>query len=276
MPIPRSSRAASIAYFAATTRASIGPRIGFGRHSGAANTLDLCLLREALHGLGVFVAEERLAGFEAHARCVHEANRRLNLTRICDPQAMAVQHYADSLAVLALVPCGPERKRVVDVGSGAGFPGLVLRLACPSWEVTLVEATGKKCAFLRQTVGELGLADATVVHARAEELGHRADYRECYELALARAVAPLAVLAEYLLPLVAVGGAMVVHKGARPEAELEAARAAIRQLAGAEAEVAWYRLPGLRERRSLVLVRKLAPTPAALPRRPGAARKRPL
>ncbi len=238
--------------------------------------LDTELLRTAVAGLGLSLADDCLAACDLFARLVIEGNQRLNLTRITDPQGMAVQHFADSLAVLALVPCGPARQRIVDVGSGAGFPGIVLRLACPSWRLTLVETTGKKCAFLRQAVYELGLEEAQVIQARAEELGRMSGHRESYDLAVARALAPLPVLAEYLLPLVAVGGWMVVHKGAAPLSELQEARTAIGRLAAGEAKLWSYELPGLRTPRSLVAVRKCVPTPAEFPRRPGVARKRPL
>lgn len=259
--------------------------------------VDSVLLRAALRELDVPLAEDALPLFESYARILLEWNQRLNLTRITDPQAIAVQHFADSLAVLAVVPCAspvsqppgsPSRAvvpaanvsghrprfaptsgppvRLVDVGSGAGLPGLALRIACPTWRVALVEATAKKCVFLRHVVEVLGLGDVVILNERAEVLARQPEYREQYDLAVARAVAPLPKLVEWLLPFVAPGGLMVVHKGANPTPEIDAARSLVTKLGGGQPSVWPYELPGLRQRRALVVVPKHRTTPARFPR----------
>lgn len=204
-------------------------------------------------------------------------NRRMNLTTITAYEAVQVRHFADSLAVLLVVgDLGAEGVRLIDIGSGAGFPGLPLKIVNPAWQVTLVEATRKKTAFLEHLVAVLGLEGVEVVWARAEELGRDPRYREQFDLATARAVAELAVLVEYALPLVRVGGRFVAQKGAEVAEELEHARGAIELLGGAHVDTVPYVLPRVDGPLHLVVIEKVAPTPAQYPRRPGMPGKRPL
>jgi 16S rRNA (guanine527-N7)-methyltransferase len=164
----------------------------------------------------------------------------------------------------------------LDVGSGAGFPGLPLKMMLPEIKLTLIEATGKKATFLRHIVEVLGLENVEVLNARAEEVGQLPAHREHYDLVLARAVAHLSVVAEYGLPFCHLGGRMVAQKGADAAAEAEAAQGAFRILGGTLRSVKPIALPGLTGERYLVVVDKTAPTPAAYPRRPGLPAKKPL
>lgn len=164
----------------------------------------------------------------------------------------------------------------MDVGTGAGFPGIPLKIALPKMQLTLVESVGKKAAFCQHIVDTLKLEKVTVLHARAEELGQHKDHRECYDWAVARAVANLPVLAEYLLPLVRVGGGMLAQKGESAIAETHAAERAIRVLGGQLRQVRKVELPGVAEDRFLVVVNKKAPTPPGYPRRVGLPAKRPI
>ena len=166
--------------------------------------------------------------------------------------------------------------RTIDVGAGAGFPGVPLKIAMPTLRLTLLEATGKKAEYLRFLVKRLALTDVNVVKARAEEVGQDPAHRERYDLALARALAGMATLAELTLPLVRVGGLVIAQKGEDPSAEVEAAQKAIVTLGGRVKEIRPVAIPGLEGARHLVVLEKVSPTPPNYPRRPGMPAKRPL
>jgi len=178
----------------------------------------------------------------------------------------------DSLVLLDFLPAGPLR--VIDVGSGGGLPGLPLRLARPDLALTLLEANQRKAAFLVQAVATLGLEGVEVVARRAEDAGHAARHRESYDFALARALAPMAVLAELCLPFVAVGGRLLAMK-TEGAAEAESARAAIARLGGELVEIA-AAASAARSLGQVVVVEKVMPTPPEFPRRPGVPSRRPL
>jgi 16S rRNA (guanine527-N7)-methyltransferase len=217
----------------------------------------------------------QIAAFQAYADELRLWNERFNLTAITDPEGIQVKHFLDSLSLLAVLPANPAG-RLIDVGTGAGFPGLPLKIVCPALHVTLVEATGKKVTFCEAVAAKLGLRDVTVVKARAEEIGQDPAHRAQYDWAVARAVAELPVLAEYLLPLVRVGGQAIAQKGQSAPAEVQAAAAAVRALGGQWAQTQPLALPGLPEARYLVVYDKVAPTPPAYPRRVGVPSKSPL
>jgi 16S rRNA (guanine527-N7)-methyltransferase len=234
-------------------------------------------LKQVAAGWGIHLTTEQLEAFQRYYEELVTWNRRMNLTAITDYEEVQIRHFADSLAVLlALEEAGKSKCRLIDIGTGAGFPGLPLKLARPHWHVTLVESTRKKTTFLRHLVEALDLDDVEVVPARAEEVGQDPRYREQFDLATARAVADLAVLVEYALPLVRIGGRFIAQKGATPEAELEAAGTAIQLLGGRHVATMAYNLPGHDASLHLVVIEKIAPTPAKYPRRPGMPEKRPL
>jgi len=228
--------------------------------------------------LGITLTDHHLTAFEACYRELVDWNQRFNLTAITDREGVLVRHFLDSLSCLMALPraelaCGA---RVIDVGTGAGFPGLPLKIICPEMRLTLLEATGKKVTFLEHVVRLLGLKDVKVIHGRAEELGRDPAHREQYDWALARAVAEMATLAEYLLPLVRVGGAMLTQKGEGAAAEVHRAETAIVTLGGRVQQLMPVELRGLAETRYLVVMDKVAATPEEYPRRPGMPQKRPL
>ncbi len=225
--------------------------------------------------LGIQLSQPQINAFELYAGELIEWNQRFNLTSITDPEQIRAKHFLDSLSCwLALRQAPPGR--VIDVGTGAGFPGLPLKILQPEIQLTLVEATAKKAGFLEHMVQVLGLRDVTVLAKRAEEVGQMAEHREAYDWALARAVAPLAVLAEYLLPLVKLGGRILAQKGKGASQEIEAAKIAIEKLGSEKIDLMPVAIPGLDEERWLVVVEKTAPTPADYPRRAGMPAKRPL
>jgi 16S rRNA (guanine527-N7)-methyltransferase len=226
--------------------------------------------------LGVELTVEQLAAFDHYRRMLQDWNTRMNLTAIDSDEGIQVRHFLDSLScLLALRPARPGM-RLIDVGSGAGFPGLPLRLVCPQLQLTLLEATGKKVGFMEHVRDQLGLAAVTVIHGRAENLGQAPEHRERYDWAVARAVAELPVLAEYLLPLVRVGGWCLAQRGENALAEVHKADRALTLLGGRLERLIPVELHGLAETRYLVVVQKVAPTPLTYPRRPGMPSKRPL
>jgi len=191
-----------------------------------------------------------------------EYNSHTNLTRITDPDDIREKHYLDSILPLTLYNV-PRGTSVLDVGSGAGFPGIPMKIYRPDLNITLLDSARKRTDYLSAALREIGV-DCAVITARSEELAHNPDYREKYGLATARAVANLPALCEYCLPFVKQDGVFFAMKGADNEAG--AARAAIKLLGGEIAEVKEYALPG-GDRRSLVIIRKAAQTPAEYPRR---------
>jgi len=222
-----------------------------------------------------------------YAVLLSEWNRRLNLTAIEAPDEVLTKHFLDSLspaAALDLTAC----RTLCDVGTGAGFPGLVLKIAFPHLEVVLMDALDKRLRFLQRVIADLGLEGVRTVHARCEDAAaHPArgrggpqppggPYREAFDLVTARAVADLRVLAEWTLPLARVGGQVLALKGPACEAEVEAARPALALLGGGEPVLTPLTLPGSDVRRALVLIPKARPTPPDYPRPAGAARRAPL
>ncbi len=244
----------------------------------------LRVLREGLAWLGWVLPEPALEAMARYAAMVREWNERMNLTAIVEPEAMAARHFVDSLTALRTFqepgwppdPMDWPARRLADVGTGAGFPGLVLKLAWPALQLTLIEATAKKARFLEAVTRSLGLQGVVIVPRRAEEVGQDPAHREQYHGAIARAVADLPVLLEYLLPLVQVGGIAVAMKGAEIEEELAAAQGAMGRLGGRlrdRWDLAW---PPHLSPRTLLIFEKIAPTPTHYPRRPGIPEKRPL
>jgi len=224
---------------------------------------------------GVRLSEEQLGAFETYAHELITWNERFNLTGITDPQQIYLKHFLDSLS------CWPELSaalpvRVIDVGTGAGFPGLPLKILQPEIQLTLLEATAKKTAFLEHIVQVLRLEGVTVLLQRAEQAGQQPEHREAYDWALARAVAGLPVLVEYLLPFLRLGGKAIAQKGETGPAEAQGAERALSLLGGRINQVVPLELPGVAEPRFLVVMEKAALTPADYPRRAGVPSKRPL
>jgi 16S rRNA (guanine527-N7)-methyltransferase len=199
-----------------------------------------------------------------------DANTRFNLTAITDPAKAWMRHILDSLTLIPLLAELPEGSRVIDVGSGGGLPGVPLSITMGGLSFTLLEATGKKAAFLRETAAALGATNITVVADRAEHAGHLPDQRERYDAAVARAVGPLAVIAELTVPLVKIGGRVLLIKGQRADEELAAAKAALHRLHVTHA--ATLDTPTGR----IVVLDKPRKTPSGYPRRPGEPKQRPL
>ncbi len=200
-----------------------------------------------------------------------EVNQVMNLTTITEDEAIAIQHLEDSWQ---LVPHIPSGSRVIDVGTGAGFPGLALKIVRPDLDMTLLDATRKKILYLEELILDLGLDRVWAIQGRAEEKGRDPHFREGFQVALARALAPLPQLVELCLPLVGEGGRFIAMKGR--DSELGSASNALDRLGGSVEDLLTYQLPQTQEPRTLVLIRKTGPTPAPYPRRMALIKRSPL
>jgi 16S rRNA (guanine527-N7)-methyltransferase len=225
--------------------------------------------------IGLRLSPSQMASFEKYELELLDWNIRFNLTAIDHPEKIRVKHFLDSLTCL-LAMRSTSLERVVDVGTGAGFPGIPLKIACPRMRLTLLESVGKKAVFCRHAVKALQLAEVEVVQERAETVGLLPEHRERYDWAVARAVAGLPVLVEYLLPLVRVGGQALAMKGESGPAEAQAAERAMRLLGGHLQQIIPVTLPGVEDQRYLIVIEKKAATPDQYPRRVGVPSRHPL
>jgi len=230
---------------------------------------------EDLAGLGILLSAAQIKQFEAYLQLLLEWNARMNLTAVRQPDAIRWRHFYDSLTC-ATVMENVNGRHLIDVGTGAGFPGLPLKILFPELQVTLVESVAKKGRFLEAVVATLGLSQVHIESERAESLGQNGRYREQFDWAVARAVAEMRILAELLLPFCRVGGVMLAQKGENAETELAAAGNAIQVLGGGEPVIKEVMAPEKEAHHYLVLVEKIGKTPQNYPRRIGVPAKRPL
>ncbi len=236
-------------------------------------------LVDGLRSLGYETSSTQLKMFELYRSELLRWNEYSNLTAITDPDQIETRHFLDSITPLQTLDAlnlSDGGLTILDVGSGAGFPGIPLKLILPHARLVMLEATGKKVAFLVHMVNLLHLDDTEVVQERAEVLAHSSSHRERYSLVVARAVAPLRTLAELCLPFTSLGGLFVASKKGDLKQELNEARNAISLLGGGEARSIEVRLPKLPDQRCLVSITKLSPSPNRYPRRSGIPFKRPL
>ena len=211
--------------------------------------------------------------FEKYKDLLLEWNEKINLTAITEEDDIIVKHFVDSMTILKYIE---EGKSIVDVGTGAGFPGIPVKIAKSNIEVTLVDSLNKRLLFLEDVISKLNLKQIKTVHSRAEEFGQNKIYREKFDVATSRAVANLSVLVEYLLPLVKVGGKCICMKGSEIEDELKNSKEAIKILGGQIESVEEFTLPDSDIKRNIVIIKKINNTPNKYPRKPGVPSKNPL
>ncbi len=230
--------------------------------------------------MGIELDDNQLRQFETYMNMVIEKNKVMNLTAITEPEEFSLIHFADSLslipAVSAATPLTKENASVIDVGTGAGFPAIPLKIAFPNMKLTLLDSLNKRVTFLDSVVEELELKKVTTIHARAEEGGRQKNLRDNFDFVLSRAVANLSVLTEYCLPYAKVGGLFISYKSGDIEEELKEAKHAISVLGGKLEDVIHFQLADTDINRSFVLIRKEKATPKAYPRKAGTAKKSPL
>jgi 16S rRNA (guanine527-N7)-methyltransferase len=224
---------------------------------------------------GLTLSPEQVALFELYLDELLDWNHRINLTSIMEPDAVRLKHFLDSFSVLKAVPV-TSGMHVMDVGTGAGFPGLPLHIVIQGLHTTLLESTGKKIPFLDAVIAKLGLTDVKTVNARAEDAGQLSHHRAKYDLVLARAVARLPILVEYLLPFARVGGYCIAMKGGTVFDEAKDAEPALAALKGRLVEIIEVELPGLEDKHYLAVIEKTGQTPGAYPRKPGIPAKKPI
>ena len=231
------------------------------------------LLLEDAAKLGISVTDDMLARFEKLAFLLVEQNKTMNLTAITDPDGIAVKHFADSVSALSAADF-PQNAKVLDVGTGAGFPSIPLLIARPDLDMTMIDSTAKKLKYVASAVETLGLS-AEVLHTRAEEAGQNKEYREKFDIVCSRAVAALNVLCEYCLPFVKVGGVFLAMKGAKAQEEIADAKSAIKTLGGKIVAEKSFTLSDGGER-TIVVIKKISQVPPKYPRVSAQIAKKPL
>ena len=235
--------------------------------------IDTPLLKLEANKIGISLDETALSRFDKYAEMIVETNKTLNLTAITDPDEMLYKHFLDSLSLLSVLNLKHNAK-VIDVGTGAGFPGVVLLIARPDLKITLMDGTNKRLNFIEKVLEELQL-NAEILHMRAELAGKDKKYREKYDVVTARAVANMNTLSEYCLPFAKVGGIFAPMKAAKADEEIESAENAIKLLGGKVSEIKHLNIENCGER-CIIITEKISQTPPKYPRASAQISKKPL
>ena len=235
---------------------------------------DLTKFKHGLEELNITLTDEQIEQFLQYYEMLVEKNKVMNLTGITEYEEVIQKHFLDSLSLIPDI--ASQKLTVIDLGTGAGFPGIPLRIAFPELEITLMDSLNKRILFLQEVIDALGLKKVSAVHGRAEEMASNATHRQQYDLCVSRAVSNLAVLTEYCLPFVKKGGLFVSYKSADSDAEIQEGKKAISILGGKLTSVDKFQLPDSDLRRALVCIKKVKDTPKKYPRKAGTPAKLPL
>jgi 16S rRNA (guanine527-N7)-methyltransferase len=233
-------------------------------------------LTEGALKMGLSLSQEQVEKFGLYAQLLLLEQEKLNLTAILTAKEIACKHFLDSLTCLTILPHSLKNQAVIDLGTGAGFPGLPLKIAQPEIKLTLLEVKRKKVSFLQEVIKQIDIGEVQIINRRAEEIGQNNCYRDKFDYVVARAVAKLSVILEYSLPLLKKGGFFIAWKGPAVDLELKEANRAMQFLGGELRQVADFYLPFLNVGRRLVFAQKIRITPLRYPRRRGIPKKRPL
>lgn len=238
---------------------------------------DLTKFKHGLEELNITLTDEQIEQFLQYYEMLVEKNKVMNLTGITEYEEVIQKHFLDSLSLIRVIPdIASQKLTVIDLGTGAGFPGIPLKIAFPELEITLMDSLNKRILFLQEVIDALGLKKVSAVHGRAEEMASNATHRQQYDLCVSRAVSNLAVLTEYCLPFVKKGGLFVSYKSADSDAEIQEGKKALSILGGKLTSVDKFQLPDSDLRRALVCIKKVKDTPKKYPRKAGTPAKLPL
>ena len=230
-------------------------------------------LKQKLNEFNIEISDNQLEKFDKYMKFLLEWNEKINLTAIVEPDEVKIKHFLDSLTVLKYIN---DEDKVIDIGTGAGFPGIPLKIMKPDTKITLLDSLNKRINFLNIVIEELGLKNIEAIHGRAEEFARNKLYREKYDVAVSRAVANLSTLTEYMLPFVKVGGRCICMKGANVKEELDKAKNAIQELGGKIEKIDNFCLSNNDNGRNIIIIKKVKETKSKYPRKAGIPSKEPL
>jgi len=239
---------------------------------------DENILIDGAQRLGINLNNEQIRKFSRYLELLVQWNQKINLTSLKTTQEIIIKHFLDSISCIKVINkyVNTEGISVIDVGAGAGFPGMPIKIICPSIRLSLLEARKKKTIFLKKVTEEINFQKVKILNGRAETFGKGPDHRERYDIAISRAVAPLNVLSEYCLPLVRAGGLFIAQKGRSYKKETEKSFKTIQVLGGELIGVENVRIPFINQERRLLVIKKIKDTPSKYPRKEGLPQKRPL
>ncbi len=242
---------------------------------------DTKIFEEKLAGFGIGLSDKQYEQFIRYYEILIEWNKVMNLTAITEYDEAVVKHFLDSLSLVKALDINAELAKnsglsLIDVGTGAGFPGIPLKIAFPELNITLLDSLNKRVGFLNTVIEELGLTGITAVHGRAEDYAKKGKLRECFDICVSRAVANLSTLSEYCLPYVKVGGRFIAYKSEKTAEEINAAQKALDELGGKIESSSEFVLPGTDLYRTLIVIEKIKATPNKYPRKAGTPSKEPL
>lgn len=230
-------------------------------------------LEEKLKLIDINISETEIENFKIYMELLLEWNEKINLTAITNEDDMILKHFIDSLTIKKYMS---ENEKIIDIGTGAGFPGIPLAIMNKNNEITLMDSLNKRIVFLNDVIDKLKLTNVKAIHSRAEELARNKTYREKYDVAVSRAVANLSTLVEYMLPFVSVGGKCICMKGPNIEEELKNAKNAIKELGGEIIKIENFKLPESDNERNIVIIKKIKETSSKYPRKSGTPSKEPI
>lgn len=236
---------------------------------------DISVFADLLNTLDLTLSDTQFQQFMTYYDMLIERNKVMNLTAITEYEEVIHKHFVDSLSITKVYQ-NKENIKVIDMGTGAGFPGIPLKIAFPNWNITLLDSLNKRVNFLNDVINELKLSNITAIHGRAEDYGKDPHYRETYDLCVSRAVAKLSTLSEYCLPYVKVDGYFIPYKAGNIDSEVKESNKAIHVLGGTLEKVEQFQLPNTDMERSLIVIKKTNHTPKQYPRSSGKPSKEPI